>query len=330
MNPTPSFPVLAVTSALLLAAFTPANALTINQTQSNGTAGQSWLTTGSWSNNAAPSADNDYVSGSTMTLRSPTTTDSTFGGNSLTINGAQFNLTGSTGAGSAPGTISIADLRITGGGAVVNANGSNHAQTLAGGTVNFTGNSFFRLNANDTTARNITLSSQLTGDGNVGLMQKGTLTLNGAGNTFSGTWTVGGTNVNILGTNYTNSSLRVSTLDAFSSGSLGVNSSLVANNHSIIKIGYDWTTTGSLSLNANSLLFLEHDLAVGELSIAGSSLADGTYTYDFLNTNYAGFFNTTGAEGSITVGTIPEPSTYAVLAGAAALGLVAGFHRRRR
>ncbi len=325
MKHAPSVPTLAVTAAMLCFSFAPANADTINQVQTNDTSGESWLTPATWSNNAVASSGNDYVSGSGMVLRSPTTTNSTFGGDSLTINGAQFNLTGS----STPGTITIADLRVTNGGAVVNGSGTSQTQTIAGGTVNFTGNSFFRLNANDSTARHITLSSQLTGDGNVGLMQKGTLTLNGAGNAFSGTWTVGGTNVNILGTNYTNTASRISTLDAVSSGSLGINSSLVANAYSIIKIGYDWETTGSLSLGLNSKLFLENNLTVSSFFINGADLGTGVFTYDFLNENYAGYFDTTGLEGSITVGMIPEPSTYAALAGATLLGFAA-LRRRRR
>ncbi|MDF3057783.1 MAG: hypothetical protein K0R17_1998 [Rariglobus sp.] len=324
MNPTPALPVLAVTSALLFAALTPANADDVTLTTSNTMSGQSgFITASHWSNNQLPSAANDYFVNAGVTLRTPQASAATnvFGGNSLTINGGILGMANLQDG----NNTTINNLTFTGGAAVQNTTSS---LKILSGTLAITGSAFARLNAADTTGRNITIASQISGNGSMHVLQTGTLALTGIGNTFSGTWTAGGA-ATVVGVGYSNTALRVSTLDAFSAGSLGINSSLIANNHSIIKIGYDWTTTGSLSLNANSVLFLEHDLAVGELSIAGSSLDDGTYTYDYLNTTYAGFFNTTGLEGSITVGAIPEPSAYAMLLGASALGLVIGRRRRR-
>ena len=286
----------------------------INQVQSNNTPGQSWIISGVWSNNAAPTSANDYVSGVGMVLRSPTTANSTFGGNSLTINGSQLNLTGATGS---AGVVSIGDLRATGGAAIVNGNGGNHAQTLTGGTLSVTNSMFFRLNASDTDIRQITVSSQITGDGTIGLMQKGTLTLDNSSNSFSGFWSIGGVDVTILGVEYSNTSLRVSTLNASALGSLGLNSSLIASDYGEIRVGYDWITGGSVTLNPNSVTFLDTNWTVGALTINGTSLGIGTYDYEFLNSTYAGYFNTTGAGGSITV--VPEPGSLGLVF--AALGL---------
>jgi hypothetical protein len=307
-------PVLAI-FALPLAGHTA----TINQVQSNGTSGQSWLTTGAWSNNAVPSPTNDYISGPGMVVRSPTTVTSTFNGNSLTINGSQFNLTGAT---SGTGVATISDLRLTSGGAIVNGNGGNHAQTLTGGTLNVTNTAFFRLNTT-ATARNITVSSQIIGGGTIGLMQNGTLLLDNPGNSFSGFWSIGGVNVSILGANYTNTSTLVSTLNASTAGSLGIDSSLIANDYSVIRVGYDWETAGSVTLNLNSVTYLDTDWTVGALTINGSSLAAGTYDYAYLNSTYTGYFNTTGAGGSITV--VPEPMVSVLVVG----GLGALLLRRR-
>jgi hypothetical protein len=322
---------LALTSALLLAVLVPANAANVTLTSSNTTSGQSGFTTGSnWSNGAVPSAAHDYFVNNNFVLRTPqpSAVSSTFGGNSLTINGGSLGLANLRTGGSE--TI-INNFTLTGGGFL--SNFTSGTQTVSG-TLNIDGSAFARLHtANSSGAgsappRNITLASQISGTGNFGVVQSGILTLTGAGNTFGGTWVVGGTDVSVGGVSYSNSSLRISTLHASSANSLGVNSSIVANDYSILKIDYDWTTTGSLSLGANSKLFLDNDLIVSSFSINGTDLGFGTFTYDFLNTNYDAFFDTAGLGGSITV--IPEPSTYSALLGAAALGLMLGLRRRRQ
>lgn len=296
---------------MALATTAVASAATINQVQSNTTSGQSWLTIGSWSNNAAPSAGNDYISGVGMVLRSPTTTDSTFNGDSLTLNGSQFNLTGNT---AVAGIVTIPILNVNSA-VIVNGNGGNRAQTLSGGTANFSGTSYFRLNTS-TTGRNITVSSQITGGGTIGLMQNGTLTLNGTGNTFNGLWTVGGENVNILGVEYDNSNTLISTLVGSSSGSLGVDSSVTLNIWSRLDLDYDWTTSGALTLadnagNATSIIMtLDQSITVGSLSVAGFSFDPGTYNYtDLSGAGYGDYFTNGG--GSITV--VPEPRSFGLL-----------------
>jgi hypothetical protein len=291
-------------AVIALATTAVASAATINQVQSNNTSGQSWSTAGAWSNNAAASAGNDYISGTGMVLRSPTTVNSSFPGDSLTLNGSQFNLTGDTGA---AGIVTIPVLNVNGA-AIVNGNGGNRTQTLSG-AANFSGTSYFRLSG-AATGRNITVSAQITGSGMIGLAQNGTLALDGTGNTFSGLWTVGGLNVSILGTNYSNSNTLISTLVGSSSGSLGVDSSVSLNIWSRLDLNYDWTTSGSLTLADNGgsatsiIMTLDQNVTVGALSVAGSLFDPGTYSYSDLSTlGYADYFTNGG--GSITV--VPEP-----------------------
>jgi hypothetical protein len=293
----------------------------ITQDENHDVPGESWSDTPtSWSNNEAPSPLHDYLSNTPgWTLRSPTST-STFGGKSLTVSGMQFNLSLST----AGGTITVNNFHITGGAAMVS--GQNVKQTLAG-TLQFTGTSFVRLNANDTPARDIDLASTLSGNGTVKILQKGTLTLLGTGNTFSGHWIVGGSDT-VLGVAYANTASRISVLDAFEPQSLGLGSSVTVDAYGTFRVRYDWETTGSLTLNLNSLTILDNDLTLGALTIGGESLGVGTYNYDFLSTTYSGYFNTTGEGGSITV--VPEPTSFGALVLGSGVLLITSRKRRRQ
>lgn len=86
----------------------------------------------------------------------------------------------------------------------------------------------------------------------------------------------------------------------------------------------------SLAISSGTLVNLTHSITVASLSIAGNNLADGTYSYTYLNNNYGAIFTAGDAlNGQIVVGSaIPEPSTSAALVGVGVLGLA--FLRRRR
>lgn len=278
----------------------------ITMVQSNTASGQSWLTTPSWSNNAAPSAGNSYfVTGTTFTVRTPQSAAAsyTFGGDSLTINNARMLFATLGGS-----NITVNDLTLMNGGMF--SNGTSATQVLHG-TLNIDGSAFVRLHTVGAEAgRNITISSQLTGSGNVGLIQKGTLTLSGTNSTFTGTWTVGGTGVTIPDGTYSNSSTLISTLVCSTAGSLGVNSSVTLNTWSRFDLNYDWATTGSLTLADNGgsatsiIMTLDQNITVGAFSVAGFLFDAGTYAYSDLSTlGYGDYF--TNAGGSITV--VPEP-----------------------
>jgi hypothetical protein len=73
---------------------------------------------------------------------------------------------------------------------------------------------------------------------------------------------------------------------------------------------------------------LDQDVTFASVSIGGTTLANGTYSFATLNSDFNAFF-TDGGSGSITVGAIPEPSTYAALLGLGALGTTLLCKRRR-
>lgn len=300
-------------AVLVMAAATGVHAAPITMVQSNNTSGQSWLTTSAWSNNQAPSVGNSYfMTGTTFTVRTPQSgsPSHTFGGDSLTVNNARLLFATLGGS-----DIIINNLTLMNGGMM--SNGTTSLQVLQG-TLAIDGSAFVRLHTNGAeSGRNITINSQISGSGNVGLLQKGTLSLTGAGNTFAGTWTVGGTDVTIPDGTYSNSASLISTLDASSVGSLGVNSNVTLNIWSRFDVDYDWTTAGALTLASNGgnasaiIMTLDQNITVGSLSIAGSLLDAGTYDYSALsNAGFGDYFTNNG--GSITV--VPEPSAIALLA----------------
>jgi len=281
--------------------------------QSNSASGSSWLNTASWSNAAAPSAGNTYfVTGTTFTVRSPQSAAAsyTFGGDSLTVNNARLLFATLGGS-----NITVNNLTLTNGGML--SNGTTATQVLQG-TLAINGSAFVRLHTvGAETGRNITIASQISGNGSVGLIQKGTLSLTGVGNTFNGTWTVGGIGVTIPDGTYSNSSSLISSLVGSSAGSLGVDSNVTLNIWSRFDVNYDWSTAGALTLASNGgsataiIMTLDQNITVGALTVAGFSFGSGTYDYNALSTlGYADYFTNNG--GSITV--VPEPHSVALLA----------------
>lgn len=85
---------------------------------------------------------------------------------------------------------------------------------------------------------------------------------------------------------------------------------------------------GSLSIATGSLVNLTHSISVTALTIGGANLGVGTYSYEYLNTNYGAIFTSGSELAQITVTAVPEPSVFAALAGAGALAF-AGLRRRR-
>jgi hypothetical protein len=318
--------------AVLVASASHCDAALVTMVASN-ISGQSWNTSAGWSNSSAPSAVNDYFVGTSTspttvyTVRAPST-DSTFGGNSLTLSGGQLNLT------SAINT--IPDLRVQNGGVVLNPVGGT-TRELAGG-LSFQGDNVIRTAGSaSNNIRNILISSTITGGGTVRVLQHGTVTLTNASNTFGGTWHTGGSafyHTDAGGATFANTADTPTTFTANAGGmggggALGLNSNVIVDLYSILNVSYDWVTSGSLALVNNTgvntavRMSLTHHHTVGSLNIAGNPLAAGLYDYTrFANEGFGNYF-ISGA-GSITV--IPEPASASLLG----LGLSLAVARRQR
>jgi hypothetical protein len=311
-----------------------AQAATVTMANSNTTVGQSWLTPATWSDGLAAHAGDDYVVGANFLLRTPISGSNTFPGDSLTLSG-QFNLASGNGT-----TTTVNELTLSNG-VIVNAI-SGSTQGLNGSLRFDLGASFIKSTGTTETtspgggARNIIIDSAVSGgiSGTAHFLRLGTFTLNNPGNTFSGTWKVGGTGVEIPGANPSlvlvdNNSNNISTLKASPAGALGLDAGVVLDLWSRFDIDYDWATTASLTLMSNGgvtnaiVMTLDQNITVGALTIGGFSLDPAIYSYSALSMAGFGDYFADGG-GSITV--IPEPNAALI----AMSGVVLLFSRRRR
>ena len=235
--------------------------------------GESWLTAADWSNNAVPTAGNDYIADNEAVgglFRSPSTTGQTFAGDSLTLLGYMHLK-------SANATVN--NLILNNGGVINGGWSGSNGTTLNGGiTLADSSDNFFTTGGPDT--RTLTINSTIAGTGNLSIDSSdggfvGTVALTNAANSFTGLLTVTGT------------------------GSLDFN--------------YDHDTAAGLSIDSGGLLNLDQTLSFNTLSLLGNSIGAGTYNVaDFtaLDGSYTGLFTDGG--GSITV-VVPEPSSALLL-----------------
>lgn len=314
----------------------------------NNTAGQSWNTTTAWSNGLAPASTNDYLVGmngsASRLARTPSSGSSIFGGNSLTLSGGALNL--SIQAASASRTVTVSDLRMTNGAVLINGIGSSDLtraiQYLEGNLELTNGTANYNVIRTGGTAgpqgstsgqRFVAINSKISGSGTTRLIGNGAVILGNSGNTYSGVWRAGGSfTANdpsgpiVLNNNpanvpagtgplyYQNTMLQASV-----AGSLSSAASVYLDLYSSLKLDYDWTTSGSLTLALNDTGYanaitmeLDQNITVGSFSIAGNSFAAGTYTYADLAPLYADYFSGgSGFTGSITV--VPEPEILGLL-----------------
>jgi len=236
--------------------------------------GDSWETPGYWSDGLPAAAGNDYHVGNSTGkgMRTPASGNPTFPGDSLTV------YTTGTATLKTSGTITFDNLHLQGG----EINGSGGNSTVAGHVYVDT-SGVLDVVIDD---RVITYSAQLHGSGGLTVEQAisgnytGKAHLTNDNNTFSGAWNVTG-----------------GILDAHAVRSLGRGDVTIGANGQFVP-GYNVGSLSTLTLDGRMTLDGHHMFR--DVVIDGTTLADGTYSYDWLNSNFDAQF-ADGGGGSITV-----------------------------
>ncbi len=284
------------TFSLGVALFLPSlHSATLYQTvdQAGGGTGTNW-TEAIWGPGpAAATAGNDYIS-ENMTLRTSNNSGATlFPGDSLTMINSTLIFRRASSANF------ILDN------AVFNA----VANSAIGGTMLLAEGKVADFNTN---GRTPTLTATLSGGGAFTKSGSGTLMVDNADNTFHGTWIVA---ANTL-TSATAGSFDTTGLFDVTGGTLDINYNFDGSGTALVLSG-----TGKFDLTGG----FNHTFA--SLTIAGTSLSSGTYSFADLDTDQQAYFTDGG--DTFTVAPIPEPSTYALLLGGGALALAAQRRGKR-
>lgn len=283
---------------------------------------------------------------------------SAYGDGSYSLNGGTLEIGGNRlvarYAGSGSHTFNL-------GGGTIKVIGSNLTSSVAASLTASTTSTI------DTNGFNATWSGQLSGDGSLAKIGTGTLTLSHASNSYAGTTNVNGGILNLTG-GLQNSTVVVGnggTLRGNGNaagvtvlsggtfepgvgvGTFTVNGDLTFNDGSTLRLdlnslvrgsGYDYlTVTGGLTLNGTLNLSLGSGLTLKEgdsIDILDWGYITGTFDSLLLPNLDAGLgwdtslLYTTGTLSITTAAAIPEPTTVALLAGLAALGLAAWRRQR--
>lgn len=223
-----------------------------------------------------------------FSLRTPST-QSTFGGNSLNLSGGSLLLTFHD----ASLDSTVGDLIVAAAGSSISTN--NFDNTVGGGlsVTSLTMDGALKLGVNDFRRVRLNINT-LLGEGDI---------LVGADSAGSG------------------SRANLSALDA--SGYLGD----VNLNIGRLNFDNDFTSAGGFNIASGTTLVLDQNLTFSALSIQGNSFSEGVYSFSTLNSMYDAIF-VDGGTGSITVSSVPEPTTTALAIGVSCL--VLAVYRRRR
>ncbi len=217
-----------------------------------------------------------------------TTGTATFAGNSLTLTGGQISVKG-TGTGVAR----VVNFITAGNGLIVAAEATNVVHN-------------FHVDNFENQSGETRLSASSNANGRTLNLTIGTLTGAGGFTIDSGSGTGRPVQISV-----TDASAYTGAFN-FGNGSIDFNS--------------DIASGGSLSLSGSAVLTLDQNLSFTAVTINGVSLGAGLHSFAELDAAFDSFFAAGGA-GSITVSAIPEPSTYAIVAGTLFLGFA--IWRRR-
>jgi hypothetical protein len=192
-------------------------------------------------------------------------------------------------------------------------NGQDDSSVYISGEVDILTNTpIFEDNASGTGDRGYRFDAQLTGAGTMevhlhpvgpGIVQP--LNLTCPSNTFSGQWNI--INGTVLGT---------------ATNSLGTNNVTIQDNVSgagALETLYDiYNPNGNLTISNTGQMYLHQNDTFGSMTIAGTNLANGVYTFDYLTNTFPANFpanwqmqvgsTVTNISGSITVGVVAPVS----------------------
>jgi len=282
-----------VAALLISPVYSPAADFYRQTDAGNNSTGNDWNNTTNYfsqqgSGGTAPSqmAGNDFFNDGFLVRASPgsTANSSTFAGDSLTMEGGALTMRSGIG-----GTTTVPYLV---------SNGTTINNNYADAT--FVANTFIN---NGTTTLNANVSGgQITN--------------------FSFDFLSGAGDLEFISTNVSGGG-RVINLSVIDGSTFTGNLFWASGNPVTVSFGNDLYLAGStFTAESTSRITLDQDVSFGGLVIDGDVLAEGTYTYAFLESTYGDIFND-GGSGSITV--VPEPTSGALLL--AGLGLL--LHRRR-
>jgi hypothetical protein len=162
----------------------------------------------------------------------------------------------------------------------------------------------------DSSGRTQTFESIISGSGTLnatGGDSSSSNIIDQSANTFSGLWTV-----------------STSTLVGISDGSFGTGSFEIYSG-GVLDIRYDFSSvisTSSLSIDTGGLYTLNSGVTsyFNSVTLSGSGLSEGTYTFSDLDAGQQSFFTDVDGTGSFVV--VPEPSATGLLIGSLLLGFV--------
>jgi len=301
---------LAVAGVILLSPTTHAGLIDLIYSQP---IGNHWgqAVTGSnyfWSDHLVPSAGNDYEVGNAAgkTLRTPETTNSTFAGDSLTVNPTGQLLLK---ANSSTRVFTVSDFRFNGGS--LTHGSDNQTITFDGLATVLTNSTISNAGVN---ARRLYFDADLIGNAKltVNLGDDDWVRVRGDNRGFSGDWDILFTPASGDDGSPT-PNFDAQTPNSLGSGNIRVGPKILFDaDFDIANWGGSFTLDGIMQLDQNHLF--------GDLIIGGTELPAGVYTFNQLNTRFDPYF-LNGGTGTIRV--VPEPATLA-------LGLLALLGIRRR